>query len=284
MVTLPNVRRYQELYQGFHANAFSGNTLNVSKFQTMGYARRHTCEMSLNEPLFVSAILFLWSSQCVDELRNIYRFSLQISALPSIPAGLPSDKMIVPVEDGEGHFKEKKNLFCCCDVLTRFLIWFAVIIPRFVVAIVLLFLGCTWLVASADFGSLILNALALAFITEIDVTVFHSFLPPILAEKIESLKIAQPSIRPGEENLTEEQRDLKDIWRVYIRSAFFLFITAGWVAAFVYFQPVIPNFAWDADEVCEEYLKHESMPWCHPFTKGECFPPGGGMPADATSL
>jgi hypothetical protein len=274
MVMLPAVRRYQELYKGFHVNAFDGEIYDDTKFDAMGDDRKPTCELSLNEPFFIAAILFLWTAQMVDELRSIYRLCLQISALPPVPGGLPSEQMAVETTEGEGHFEQTLNLFCCCDMLTRFMIWTFVLIPRFVIAITLLLLGCTWLIASDDFGNLILNALALAFVTDIDETIFGSFLPPILADKIGDFRIAQPLIRPGEEHLSDEEREQKDIMRVYKRSAFFLFLTAGFVVVFVAFQPVIPHFLWDVTQVCEEFLHRSSVPWCHPLSKDECFPTG----------
>lgn len=271
MVTLPGVREAQDIYKTFHWDAFSMGIFNHTKFHALGEMRRDICEISLNQPAFVGSILFLWASQCMQEIRLVQRLFRQISSLPQLPRGV-SDKKMVSIVLHRHHkyslFEEKKIILCCLNGLTHFMLIVLIFIPKFLIVLLLCVLGSAWLVASADYASLILNALALGFVTNIDEMIFVSFLPPRLHKNLDSLKIAIPE----KNNMTPEEKESHDILQAYLRSTIFLVAVSVYVVVFIVYQPVLPHFAWDAADVCYSYQKTINWPWC--WGKTDCFPFG----------
>jgi len=136
------------------------------------------------------AILFLFAAQCFRELRAINRRRRLLHSLPWLPNGREPADMVYEAEIGMGHFVERKLIFCCINRMTSVAVYGLILIPKFLIACGLAGLGCCWLASSASFGDLILNSLALVFVTDIDEILFNVFLPPRLEDNLSKLKIA----------------------------------------------------------------------------------------------
>merc|ERR1740121_3077173 len=61
--------------------------------------------------------------------------------------------------------------------LRYILAWPGIILPRILVAAALLAHGMRYLIRGADMGDLVLNAVALAFVTDLDELFFTTFVP-----------------------------------------------------------------------------------------------------------
>lgn len=269
MVTLPSIRRAQTFYRNYHQKGFNNVTgdFNITAFEEMGEERQDICQIALSSQLFLMAILFLFAAQCFRELRAINRRRRLLHQLPWLPTGREPADMVYEAEIGMGHFVERKLIFCCINRMTSVAVYGLILIPKCLIACGLAGLGCCWLASSASFGDLILNSLALVFVTDIDEILFNVFLPPRLEDNLSKLKIA---LAPNEK-LTEEERDLKDVHDAYCRSAWFLAGTILFVLGFMLFQPVIPNFARDVHVACEGYLNERRRIECMPMEEN-CFP------------
>merc|ERR1719262_1056172 len=57
------------------------------------------------------------------------------------------------------------------------IIIFTILIPRCIIAAILLWLGCRWLTATNDFNDLLLNAVALEFILLLKELLYHTLVP-----------------------------------------------------------------------------------------------------------
>mmetsp|Transcript_69960 Transcript_69960/g.177553 ORF Transcript_69960/g.177553 Transcript_69960/m.177553 type:complete len:115 (-) Transcript_69960:516-860(-) len=92
------------------------------------------------------------------------------------------------IEVGE----EDVALLVALSPVFRALLTLVVVVPKFLIPILLAIFGCTWLTAIESVSDLILNALAMAFIVEIDELIYDAFLPEVLKEELAELMTAIP--------------------------------------------------------------------------------------------
>lgn len=269
MVTLPAVRSAQNLYASYRTISYnSAGQFDETRFQDLE-DKSETCQIAMSSHIFLAAIIFLWASQMFKELRQVYRRFRDLNSLPALPAGLADEYMCQRITSGEGVFQQRKYVFCCLTNRTYYSILACVTIPKVLVSLGLMILGSVWLTASESFADLILNALALEFVTGIDELMFLVFLPARLSSTLSDFFIAVPQLE--EENEDADVANRKEMRAAYKRSGVFLFLVLTYTIVFVIFQPVIPRFAWDLQKGCEAYLAQVNVPFCKPFEKG-CFP------------
>jgi len=267
-VMLPSMLEAQDSYSNFHRNAFTSGDLDKEKFHNMGDERAVLCQVALSSELFLGTILFLWVSACMVEIRGILSRVRYVNQLPQLPAGTDATQMIVPMTEGEGHFVKRKQLFICIDTSTKFMLWMAIFLPKLILGLCLLLEGCVWLAAAESTVDLILNSLALAFVTQIDELIYSVYLPPRLGKNLEETTLACPM-----SSLTPEVKEAADIVEQYGRSLMFLVMVLVIVVAVMQFQPVLPHYAWDVSAACQDYVQDHSLPWCAPWDRN-CFPHG----------
>merc|ERR1719401_2608255 len=93
------------------------------------------------------------------------------------------------VEDSEGHV-----LITAADRKTKAFAIAMIFVPKIIIAVYLWLLGARWLIATTSFQDLLLNAVALAFITELDELVYQALVPDDIHVLVQSYKIAKPSL------------------------------------------------------------------------------------------
>eukprot|EP00928_Gymnodinium_smaydae_P044979 TRINITY_DN30023_c0_g1_i1.p1 TRINITY_DN30023_c0_g1~~TRINITY_DN30023_c0_g1_i1.p1 ORF type:complete len:369 (+),score=37.06 TRINITY_DN30023_c0_g1_i1:43-1149(+) len=269
-VALPAVYRLQNLYRTFHATSYVDGIFDEDAFrENMADGREDLCQIALSTRAFLIAILFLWVASCSAEFKEIIRRITEIRALPALPPGMGPHDMVHETEQGEGHWHERLNLLVCLNRWTTFWIYALILIPRLLVASVLCVAGCIWLMAAENFSDLILNSLALKFIVDIDELIYSVFLPARLGQTLSNTKVALAV----DTSLTKEAREHKDIVNAYLRSCGYLLGSIGFVAAIMYFEPIVPSYRWDVRGACADYLANEETPWCLPWHT-DCFPLG----------
>merc|ERR1740130_1109111 len=98
---------------------------------------------------------------------------MKINSLPKLPVGESVAEMIHEREcDGEEHFD-----IVALTPGARCSLYVLAIIPKLLIAMFLFWIGMRWLTSTDSFGDLIMNALALEFVLNIDELFFNSFFP-----------------------------------------------------------------------------------------------------------
>lgn len=114
-------------------------------------------------------VVLCWLISSILEVDQATRFGLALHSLVK-PGGQTLIVNEKTDEDGNGqlHLQSISR--------ARFvLLLLVLIIPRVIISVVLTYVGVVFLVVTTDMGDLILNALALAFITDIDDLLFAAF-------------------------------------------------------------------------------------------------------------
>jgi len=264
------VWQLQGNYAQFHLEAFDKD----QKFSPKAWRdldpalRDELCSAVLTKPMFLGIILFLWVGRMMGEFKTCVHLVQDVSGLASVPHEGHAHHCVAE-RDGTHHIKGMK-------LGTRLLIYTLVVIPKFVICILLTIVGLEWLAATDNFAALILNALVLGFIVDIDEHILQFFLPQRCAAALEVTKFAYPrSIVGGSEEEKEEER-LSEMVKDYIRNVVYLTIAVAIAYVYImYLQQVVPWFAHDVKEHCGPWFENRFIPKCTPFMKG-CFPFGSG--------
>lgn len=133
----------------------------------------------IRHSLFVGTILVLWTISILIETRKVERFARTFNALPICTT---LKDMVDNGADEEGN--EKFSI----KALTRPIWWtlaMFIVLPKFLITLALLVFGFQWLMCTPGEADLILNALALEFVINVDEQLYDGLLPKCIKEKME---------------------------------------------------------------------------------------------------
>jgi hypothetical protein len=202
-------------------------------------------------------------------------------------------RMLELIQDKYTDENTSRYLVCLTQT-TRLSIFVLVLFPRMIIILSVMTMGCIWLTATDRFDSLILNALALEFVVNVDNLLYTMFFPVSIHSKVENMKVAIPggssASRMTQVSSEPNRREPSDVSGI-CRSFFYLVLVISFVLAFQSFQPVLPGFKEDLDEPCEPFVEAWSSPrygfdrmsriFACMLNKEECFPYGNpGQPTD----
>lgn len=201
------------------------------------------CQVPLSQPVLFVVLLSIWSSCVLIDFRETFTYFIIWWRLPHPEdIGIPGAVTVKHDQDG-GLVIE------CASRMVKFRIFSLVLVPKAIIALILWWLGARWLTATPSFENLVLNAVALAFITDLDEIIYRA----LAADEVKSattcsyLKVPPPP----QVNSTEPS------WAFHGCRAM-----VGWTLANVllplcyllYFQTVIPNYQWDLPRPCTVWL------------------------------
>lgn len=222
-----------------------------SSFDTLPeLVKDRACCIPLSQPAFFFAILFMWSVTCVGELMNIWRcfycLLVQTQTVQDMAdCGFGSD---APVENEAENLYLRDihdGLLMIRGVTWRLKLIVAVcfFIPRVCFTLYILWLGCRYLCATADFAALILNALAFKFILNLKDIIYWGLAPARTRVHLKSLRML-----PERYSVAPNHSHLRHVVLMTI-------IVAIWVWIYTKeLQAVIPDYRWDVHNVCVDYL------------------------------
>lgn len=260
-----SVWHIQGNYAQFHVTAFTKDKVfDPSAWRDLDpVLRDELCSAVITNPMFLGIILFLWVGRMMGEFKACNRLWTDLTNLATIPSAAYSHQCMVE-RDGNHQIIGVK-----CE--TRFLIYILVLIPKVFIALVLMMIGLQWLTATEGFADLVLNALALGFIADIDENILNFFLPKRCGRALEETKFAYPS-----KGKKSEDVKLGEMVHDYVRNICFFVVAVTIVYLFIgHLQQVLPYFPHDIREHCGLWYENRFIPKCTPFMKG-CFPYGSG--------
>lgn len=269
-VVEPAVRDVQKKYTDFHASVFDdeGNIIH-DDWQAYPY-RKELCEIAMADPVFYYIILLLWTLRILDEVRKIFRF---VDEVTTMPACATAQEQLEFTDTKDPELQAGRCLITRLTFTCRMLLLFIIAIPRCFIAFYLLTLGCRWLSASANFANMVLNALALVFVTDIDELLYESVLPMVLKKQIADTNwfFTEDPKTKGEVEHTE--------WMLFRRTLFFLIAMIIFLGVYgMYFQSVLPYGAPGIMQHCQATQMKAETPKCSIMTFSSdiaaCYPFG----------
>merc|ERR1712113_1337589 len=138
---------------------------------------------------------------------------------------------------------------------TKFFVLVFVLLPKLVIGCLLWWLGARWLAATPDFQDLVLNAIALEFVTDLDELMYEVALPKGVMGLVDLYKVARPHDERIPEDMDSEKLSEVNQKLLCQRMVHMLgSIACVTVLPLVWMydmQQVIPVYRWDVHAVCE---------------------------------
>jgi len=250
-VTAKAVHDVHAAYDAYESHMYAGNTYTTANGFNRGIAgffdpelfhsldgdvKSTACRIPFSQPKFIFVILTVWSLSCVGEFRELFR-SARFMLLYTKSVSSMADAL-VQAEDDEGA--HKLIVVGLTHVMKAIIALIA--LTRLVICCVLLWMGCRWLVATTNFGDLILNSVALVFVLEL-----KDFLYMILIPSRNKRDLQNTTIEPPKEKQNP---------------SLFLFMGSFFVdpsdnnlglRIYIHVPSSLPGYKWDLREVCTQW-------------------------------
>lgn len=225
---------------GFHRGV--PETFDIHRFETLSPdTQQNICNFSLSQPRFLFAILLLWVLTCVRYIRKNLNFSARLFVIPMDIKSMASKGVYKESEDG-------KNVVVKITWLVKAFVLVFVQMPCLVMNLVLLWIGCRWLVATLGFGEILLNAIALEFVLFLHEIIYHAAVPMSLRKQLERVVI--PHAKGCAPNYPVELEGPSCCNMFGTFSCLIVAIIFTW-CYINYFQQVLPEYRWDIATACE---------------------------------
>jgi len=255
-VCTPAVNAVRALYAKFHREVFEDGVLSMELFGEFEDVEA-LCQIPLSQPLFFLSILVVWTCTCWVDLSESVQY-LQLWFMLDRPENGQKTKVETTddtVVATSASLQTKATVICC------------VLLPKIGIACYLWLLGARWLVATTSFQDLMLNAVALSFITGLDELIYSAVIPEDIKALVQMYKIA----RPGPESVASPSKAATvvgdDAYTVIMRRhsrqtlkrifCMLLTMLSLLVLPMIYMrflQQVLPGYKWDIHGPCESRI------------------------------
>mmetsp|Transcript_42886 Transcript_42886/g.97814 ORF Transcript_42886/g.97814 Transcript_42886/m.97814 type:complete len:373 (-) Transcript_42886:46-1164(-) len=231
--------QYEEhMYTSTHLNNHGmhrGNSgaFHPENFETLTADQKKVmCQIALSQPAFLLVMLGVWTLGNFGEVKLTFQQAYNVLSLETSGRGLSAT-----AEETDDGIKITK-----VSMGVKILTMICVTIPRLVVTLVLLWLGCRWLTATESFADIILNALALTFLIDLNCLLYRTVMPKRdLVDAQKTCVVKDEELAPSLLNYTADL-----IW---------LLLAVFWVWLYVFhIQAVLTEYKYDVGGVCTPFL------------------------------
>lgn len=205
--------------------------------------KMRVCSIPFSQPAFFISVLLIWTLTCIAEIRQCWRmFKALIILAPLV------ESMSDALNDSKEELPDKERELVVNGLTpsVKFSMTFLIILPRFILTCVMLWLGCRFLAATNDFSELVLNAIALEFLIGIKDLLYMTIVPERNKRDTQKTEIL-PSTR----------YEVATYWS-YLSTFVWAFIAVGWCFVYMYrIQTVLPGYRFDVHDLCSPWLLEE---------------------------
>jgi len=200
--------------------------------QAVGHGSKKIVHLLVAEhPLFLAVVLILWTFTILIEARKIERFGRSVASMPY--ASTLHDMIHRDVDEDGAECWEIKGL-------TRFvysIIVSVILVPKGIIVLFLFVLGFEWLAATQKPSDLILNALALEFVVNIDEQLYEALLPKCVKDKMARVTLTTLKKKYPDKKV-EMMNTIKTEWTAYKRSISYYIVPVLLSAGYIYWMEI----------------------------------------------
>lgn len=247
-VVTPSVHSVQETYAKFHYEVFTANGTFLNEKWEDNYSsdeKGTLCQIAMTNQVFYYTILLLWSINAMHEIRTGQRLLRNILRVPS--AENFGDQVVVDdIDDSKVYIRALKPLVRCLMIGV-------VVVPKIFISLALMQLGMRWLSATTSFEELVMNAVAMTFVTQIDELLYHFTLPAVYRTQVADINFQHEVSREEAES---------SMWKDYVTSAFYCALTFVIVWIYSEVQDVLPNGVYQLAGPCNAWQRENERLRC----------------------
>mmetsp|Transcript_32009 Transcript_32009/g.75034 ORF Transcript_32009/g.75034 Transcript_32009/m.75034 type:complete len:362 (+) Transcript_32009:196-1281(+) len=197
--------------------------------------KKYLCEFPLARPPFFFLIVLIWTFYLCHEVKQTMNLTWYVLTLERPVSG----SVTIMEQDSEFVITNMGHILKGCLTVCVF-------IPKFLIAMILWYIGAQWLTATPGVDNLMLNSLALAFICEVDELIFRTCLSEVAKSCVERTKLPLPPFKYT-----------PSVWspiETVATCVACIAVASGYV---YHFQKALPEYRWDLDLVCDAF-RHSS--------------------------
>uniref|UniRef100_A0A7S1F819 Uncharacterized protein n=1 Tax=Noctiluca scintillans TaxID=2966 RepID=A0A7S1F819_NOCSC len=215
-----------------------GGHLDEQNFNLLSAdVQAEACRIPLSQPMYLFVILLLWTLTCFDNIRGIGSTIMRVLWFSTPCVDSMADALQTVKDDPNA--RNVVGLTCTFKILITI-----TLCGPLLVAILLLWLGSRWLLATVGFDILLLNSVALEFILLLPELIYTAIVPLRTRYEVENTYINP--VTP------EEHRNFFS----YFGTFGFGILAIAYALLYMFvFQQVLPDYNWDVHEVCETFLE-----------------------------
>eukprot|EP00933_Yihiella_yeosuensis_P082082 TRINITY_DN95829_c0_g1_i1.p1 TRINITY_DN95829_c0_g1~~TRINITY_DN95829_c0_g1_i1.p1 ORF type:complete len:395 (+),score=38.16 TRINITY_DN95829_c0_g1_i1:127-1185(+) len=260
-VVTPSVNHVQSQYGNFHAMAFDKDGVFQPDLWEKFPNKSELCQIGMSNPVFYCLVVFLWVLLIIREFRVTERLARDI--LVTVPSCERRANMC--------RQKDGKIQIIALTTSSRVLLVVCVVIPKFLICGVLMWLGCEWLTATTSFTDLVMNSIAMEFVTRIDENLYETILPVAHRNQVSEINFVVFQKNAGSRNKE---------FVAFKRSFVYLWLAVGFTLVYSRaLQNFLPPDLSDLKEHCAGLSDHAATVCQTDWWKGsqgveKCFPYG----------
>jgi len=199
-------------------------------------SKKFICSIPLSQPYYFACILMVWSFTVVIDMRQIL---FHANLMLILTATVDSAKDMLEEQDNTA-------ILHGLTLPVKSMLALFIFLPRLFIDLVLLWLGCRWLLATCSFTDVLLNAMALEFILLLKDLVYNAVVPK--RNQWETTTMLIP-----------HKRKTAASWMTYMGAFAWFLVVICWVLLYMFvLQRVLPDYKWDVHTVCENYIEEIS--------------------------
>lgn len=208
--------------------------------------KRELCEVPLAAPRFFLTIIFTWTLCVLSDLRETARYAWLWLRLDSEAP-----------ERGAYHEENGKMVAESASAVLKARVLGFVLLPKGFIAVCLWYWGANWLLSTTRFQDIVLNAVALAFVVDLDDVFFKVLLPGRVQALTRSVRLqAKSALGDAASAASGRQR------HHVLRTMAFL-ASAACVTPWVYLktQSVLPGYHFELVQPCRLWRASREQAW-----------------------
>mmetsp|Transcript_26093 Transcript_26093/g.53601 ORF Transcript_26093/g.53601 Transcript_26093/m.53601 type:complete len:380 (+) Transcript_26093:35-1174(+) len=236
LIAFPAMEHARDLYDRFTDHCYGEGLMDPSEdvgilFQSWdGTAKAELCQFPLTNPTFFFMVILIWTFFLGHELKQTVYFFWHTLRLHR-----PTEGCVCIVD----HQDQSQFVITHMSGLLKFWIALIVFLPKFIIAIVLWYIGARWLTATPGVDNLMLNSLALTFICELDELIFRTCTSENIKACLERTKLPMAPLPAGPSKAGAIETAVTVVGCFALA---FLYLT--------HFQTAIPEYRWDLAGLC----------------------------------
>jgi len=192
------------------------------------------CQVPFSQWKYLGIVLYIWTLTIIGELKSAMN---QVVWLSRLDSGTLNGAIEPRRESDEYVVVGLPNYL-------KFMIVIMLVIPRTLITCVLCWLGCRWLSATLDFSEVLVNAVALEFIINLNQVLYDKLMSSRNKLEVQLIKKELPT----------SEFD-KATFCGYLGT--FSWGIAGLIWVYLYLvkiQMVLPGYNWDVQMACAEWI------------------------------
>lgn len=252
-VVQTKVFEVQLQYAKFHQAVFDSNGVLQKELWDEYPDKFKLCQVGPSKKVFYHVTLFIWIITMVKELRKCLRL---ITDIRSVLICKDREDML---EETPGDEPGDAPAISIVAVTTpvKIALYVLVCLPKTFICLILMFEGMEWLTATTKFEDLVMNAVAMDFVLNIDELLYQVVLPDEKKTEVEDIDFKLPTVKESKEE--EKRREESEMRTGYRDSVSYV----GFAIFFVFFysqflQNVLPPDLQDVKEVCSGWMAHNT--------------------------